>query len=345
MRAVTISDVARDAGVSKGLVSLALNDRAGVSAATRLRILAAARDLGWRPNATARALSTSRTLAYGLVITRDAAVLGSDPFFPSFIAGVERAIAPLGHVLVLSVVETEEREAAAFLSLIESGRVDGVFLTDLRQGDPRVSLVADLGSRAVIVGRTDDTTTFPSVTSDDTAAVNALADHLVDLGHQRIGLVVGPTPLLHATRWRTSLIDALTDRGVPAPSVIETDFSAESGRLATVDLLASPTPPSVIVYANDHMALAGLGAARRRGLEVPGDLSIVGYGNSQMSRYSYPALTSVAVDAEEWGYRAALALVECVGGADLDDLTLPPAQLQVRESTSHARPIRKTEPK
>lgn len=333
-RKLTISDVATRAGVSKGLVSFALNDRPGVSPETRQRILAVAQDMGWQPDAKARALSTSRSLAYGLVLSRNPSVLSSDPFFPTFISGIERAISDLGHVLVLSVVESTERELETYRALLETGRVDGVFLTDVRRFDPRVALVEELNSHAVVLGHPDVDSPLPVLAVSDDEALAALANHLADLGHRRVGIVTGPPQMLHAARWRDALVSAFGTRGVQASGVVETDFSAEMGVAATRELLARSDRPTAIVYANDHMALAGLGHARRAGIDVPRELSIAGYGDSDMTRYAYPSLTTVAVDVAEWGFRAAKLLMHEVAGTGSDVGELPPARLEVRESTA-----------
>ncbi|MEO7449156.1 MAG: LacI family DNA-binding transcriptional regulator, partial [Humibacillus sp.] len=145
----TISDVATAAGVSKGAVSFALNGRDGVSAETRERILEAAKSLGWRPSARARALSTSRAMAVGLVIARPPETLSADPFFSVFIAGVETVLSTRGQSLVLQVVPPTLREADAYRRLADEGRVDGVFLTDLIVDDPRPALLRELGLPAV----------------------------------------------------------------------------------------------------------------------------------------------------------------------------------------------------
>ena len=121
----TIVDVAERAGVSKGLVSLALNRRPGVAESTRRRILAAADDLGWTPSLPARALSTARAYSLGLVIARDPGVLAADPFFPAFIAGVETALADTPYSLTLSMVASPSRERDVYRRLAGERRVDG----------------------------------------------------------------------------------------------------------------------------------------------------------------------------------------------------------------------------
>lgn len=335
-RKLTIADVADRAGVSKGLVSFALNDRPGVSPETRQRILEVARDLGWKPDAKARALGSGRSLAYGLVLSRNPTVLSSDPFFPTFISGVERAISDLGHVLVLSVVESAERELETYRTLIETGRVDGVFLTDVRQDDPRVALVEGLGARAVMLGRPVSSSRLTTLGVSDDDALQELANHLSALGHRRVGIVAGPPQMLHAARWRDTLAAELEARSVQVVAVVETDFSAEMGVAATRELLGRTRRPTAIAYANDHMALAGLGHARRAGIDVPRELSIAGYGDSDMTRYGYPSLTTVAVDVAEWGFQAAKLLMHEVQGTPSDAGDLPPARLEVRESTASA---------
>src|SRR4051794_24212637 len=187
----TIRDVARVAGVSKGTVSFALNGRPGVAEDTRERILAAARDLGWTPSTKARALSVSRSFAVGLVLAREPELLGADPFFPAFIAGVERTLSDRGQALVLQVVPEAEEEAG-YRRLAGAGRVDGVFLLDLRVADPRIALLAELGMPAVSIARPDGPSGFPAVLVDDRPGIAAAVRHLADLGHRRIAHVAGP---------------------------------------------------------------------------------------------------------------------------------------------------------
>src|SRR5918912_3505893 len=148
-RRPTIADVARRAGVSATAVSFAVNDRPGVSPATRSRILAAARELGWRPSASARALTEARTRAIGLVLARDAKQLELDAFFVRFLSGIERTLAPADHALLLQVVPADG-SIAAYARLARGGRVDGFLLTDIAVDDPRFGLLQTEGIPAVL---------------------------------------------------------------------------------------------------------------------------------------------------------------------------------------------------
>ena len=142
--AVTISDVAHAAGVSKGAVSYALNGQPGVSQDTRDRILRVANELGWKPNLRAKGLSSAKAYALGLVVARDPSLLGTDPFFPAFIAGIETALAEHDYTLVLSVATAPGAEERCYRKLVDNGRVDGVILTDVRHNDSRIALLLDL---------------------------------------------------------------------------------------------------------------------------------------------------------------------------------------------------------
>jgi len=335
---VTIADVAREAGVSKGLVSFALNDRPGVSAETRSRILQVAGALGWTPSLRARSLSSKRSFALGLVIARDPEVLGSDPFFTSFIAGVETILAPEGLALVLSVVPDETTELQTYRTLVADGRVDGVFLSDLRQDDPRIPCLSELGLPAVTLGRPDQPTPFPSVSIDDTNGIAESVRHLAGLGHRRIAHVAGSAAMLHGSRRREAFTTAMRAAGIGDGQVVETDFSIAAGADATRRLLSQPEPPTAIVFANDPMAIAGIGVAQEMGVRVPDDLSVTGFDDIEFARHVYPALTTVGATPMVWGRAAAATLLDLIRNGRADDVELPAARLIVRGSAAIPAP-------
>jgi DNA-binding LacI/PurR family transcriptional regulator len=332
-RRPTIADVAQRAGVSKGLVSFALNDRPGVNVATRDRILTIAAEMGFSPDLRARSLSTNRSFALGLVLQRDTAIVAGDPFFPAFIAGVERELSPAGQALVLASVPPGRGEADTYRKLASERRVDGVFLADLRAADERLALIHALGLAAVTLGHPDVDSSFPAVSVDDIGGVIATVDHLADLGHRSLAHVAGSPDMLHSRRRSAAFASACAMRGVEH-RVLDTDFSAREGGEATRVLLADARRrPTAITYSNDVMALAGIAVAQRSGLTVPRDLSIAGFDDSDIARYAYPSLTSVATDAVEWGAAAARTLLSLIAGGDLHDAELAPAHLVIREST------------
>jgi len=332
----TIADVARTAGVSKSAVSFALNNRPGVGSETRDRILQAARELGWTPNSKARALSVSKALAVGLVVARSPETLRSDPFFPSFIAGLETLLSDRGYSLLLHVVPDSAREEQVYRRLAAEGRADGVFVTDLRVEDPRPALLAELGMPAVIVGPALPEPFWPAVGVDDAPGIAAAVQHLVDLGHSRIAHVSGPLNMVHGRSRADAWATALAEAGFRDRRCVETDFSAESGVRATRELLKSQEPPTAIVYANDLMAMAGMSWAGAHGIRIPDDLSITGFEDTEIAAHLQPALTTVSTDVVSWGAAAATRLLALVDGAEPATLELPEAHLVVRDSTGPA---------
>ena len=329
----TINDVARAAGVSKGAVSFAFNNRPGLAPETRERILSTARALGWTPSSRARALSVSRSFAVGLVMARPPETLRADPFFPSFIAGVESELSGHGYALLLQVVPEHEGEQQTYRRLSDEGRVDGVFVTDLYVDDPRPALLAELGLPAVIVGPALPASLWPSVGVDDGPGIVAAVEHLLAHGHTRIAHVSGPTRMVHGRSRREAWSATLRGAGLAAGPCVEADFSAEGGAAATRELLDLADPPTAIVYANDLMAVAGLAVASGRGIDVPGRLSVTGYEDTELAAHLVPPLTTVSSDVIGWGRAAAARLLELIGQRPTTEIELPLPRLVVRGST------------
>jgi len=342
----TIADVARVAGVSKGAVSFALNDRPGVAEATRSRILAAAAELGWAPSHRARALSSSRALTVGLVVARTPETLSADPFFPAFIAGIETTLADRGQALLLQVVPDQEAERRSYEGLAASGRVDGVFLTDLRHDDPRPALLESLGLPAVLIAPEPVTCASAVVIVDDRPGIASAVEHLVALGHRRIAHVSGPVEFVHTRTRREAWAGAVAAAGLDEIPCFHSDFSPAGGAHATQRLLELHEPPTAIVYANDLMAIAGMSAAQTRGLSVPGDLSVTGFDDTPIAAHLRPPLTTVRTDAVGWGRAAAQCLLRLVDEGAAREVTLPPPELVLRASTgpppSTTRPSSRT---
>lgn len=332
---VTIGDVARRAGVSKGTVSLAYSGKRPVSEETRRRIFAAAEELKWTASHRAQALATSRTGAIGLVVARDPEVLATDTFFPRFIAGCERVLEEHGMGLMLHAASSQDAEREVYHRLA-AGRADGVILLDVQDEDPRFDLVKDLDLPAVVLTAQapadGDTGGLPAVYSEDSRAVIELVDLLVQAGHTRIAHVSGPHRYVHGRVRRETFVAALRQHGLDPSLVIEGDFSAASGRDATERLLDLEQPPTAIVFANDMMAIAGLSLARSRGLRVPEQLSLTGFDDTELSAHLSPALTTVATGAEERGMVAMRTLLAVIAGESPGHVPVEHVTVIARES-------------
>lgn len=336
-RRATIGDVAARAGVSKSAVSFVFNGRSGVGEAARERILLAAEELGWRPDARARALSRSRAQALGLVVRREPELLSTDPFFPQFVAGVESGLSEVDYALVLQVVDSEQSERDAYVRFAHEARVDGVFLTDLRTTDARPAQLEALGMPCVLVGPTTPKGSgLDPIGVDDAAGVRRAVRHLYALGHRRIAHVAGARGYVHSDVRRRAWMDEMAELGLEPGPVVDADFTGASGARATHELLDLAVPPSAIIYANDLMAIAGMSAASDRGMRVPLDLSIVGFDDIPLAPYIVPPLTTVRQDVFSWGAECARTLVAIVEGTEPPTIQLPPVEFVVRSSTAPA---------
>jgi len=333
---VTISDIAKRAGVSKGAVSLALNDRPGVSDETRKRILAIVKELHWSPNRAARALSAAKAGACGLVLARPARILALEPFFVELISGAESELSERSIALTIQLVHTVEEEIAVYRRWWAERRVDGILMVDLRTNDPRVEELRRLGLPAVIVGGPVRDDGLPSAWHDEAPVVADVVRYLAKLGHTRVARVAGLGEFVHTETRTAAFLDVTSELGLAA-EVVETDFEPESGARATRKLLSRPEPPTAIVYDSDLLAVTGLGVAHQMGFAVPDDISIVAWDDSLMCGLVHPPLTAVTRDIPAYGAAATKLLLATIDGHSPGDIVTPRGVLTPRGSTGSAR--------
>ncbi|MCW5953853.1 MAG: LacI family DNA-binding transcriptional regulator [Propionibacteriaceae bacterium] len=336
-RRVTIRDVASRAGVAISSVSAALNDRPGVSDATRDRIRAVAAELGFVASLRARSLPSKRAFAIGLVIHRSAGVLEADPFFGAFIAGVERAAAARGHAVVLQIAEDEAEEIRRYRELAASHRVDGVILNETTDPDPRVELVQELGLAAVGVNTAADFP-FPAVRQWSAPGVAEIVNHLIGLGHRGIAHVSGPLSYVHTRERMASWRSTLSAAGLDPGPVFPGDFTYEAGRAAAEAWLALRLRPTAVMCVTDLCAIGFMLRLQDAGVAVPGEVSVAGFDGIAMGTYVRPNLTTVRVTPRLLGEATATLLLDALGspGERPPDVELAPGALVVRESTAAA---------
>ncbi|MEV0844857.1 LacI family DNA-binding transcriptional regulator [Streptomyces sp. NPDC049954] len=340
----TILDVAALAGVSKSAVSKVFNNRPGISEPTRRRIHDAARKLGWSPSASATALRGDRTRTVGLVISRAPDLLTTDPYFTELIAGMEQELGPLGYGLQLHLIGTDaDHEQRLYERLSRERRVDGFVLTESRLGDARPGLLHRLHMPGLLVGRPwEERPTAPGTVESlhvdgQMEAITAAVDHLVALGHRSIASVAGAEDRVHNVLRRRALEEALAGHGLRPHSILTGEFGNAAAHRATTRLFEGPGPaPTAVLYANDAMALTGIGTLARRGLRVPEDVSVIGYDDLPIGVWTYPGLTTISQDVQLIGRAAALRLLTVLGEKVAAPPEVPPPHLVVRESTGPA---------
>jgi DNA-binding LacI/PurR family transcriptional regulator len=339
MPRVTINDVAREAGVSKGAASLALNGKPGVADATRARITETARRLGWRPHAAARALANASAGAYGLVVARSAEIFSSEHFFMSLISGIEAELSAHGMALVLQVVPDIDAEVTVLEQWSAERRVDGVILIDARVEDPRLEALRHLELPAVAFSPTPRAPELPTLVADEGERIRIVLDHLVAGGHHRIAYLSGDRAFAHVVERERALRTFAGETGTQADA-IASDYSEDSTRTWAESLrtLNPATRPTAVIGDNDLVAVHLLRAATAGGIRVPDDLAVVALEDSPLCSLTTPRVTALGRDVAQCGRELVTMLASRIGG-DGHDLPAPGSTLRVRESSRSTVPV------
>jgi DNA-binding LacI/PurR family transcriptional regulator len=334
---VTSQDVAERAGVSRTTVSFVLNEvEANISPETRQRVLLAAEDLGYVPNAAARALARRKTQTIALVLIREASYIASDAFLPGVMHGLISALRPAGFRLLLEPVATTD-EPDIYLNLARSRQIDGIVLSGPRSDDRQLAELVDSGFPVVLLGQLPGTDAC-FVDVDNRATARMAVEHLIELGHRRIGCITN-APLMYtgATDRLFGYLDALAAHGLPKDErlVRYGDFDYESGRRAARALLSElEDPPTAIFAASDVVAIGAIREIQELGHRIPQDVAVVGFDDIPMARYLTPPLTTARLPATQLGRRAGEVLLDCIRGSSLTQhQVLLNTELVVRQSS------------
>ncbi|WP_058595775.1 LacI family DNA-binding transcriptional regulator [Microbacterium testaceum] len=273
----------------------------------------------------------------GLVLRRPVRQLGVEAFYSDFMSGLEEVLTEHRRPFVLQVVPDLDEELDAYQRWAQSGRVAGVVLVDiLEQHDPRLELADRLGFASVALAHPNDAPDHAVVWVDEEAPMQTAVDYLRELGHTRIGRVSGPDSLAH-TRRRTDAFESAAARLGLDARIEVADFSGAGGVAAVDRLLAAPAAPTAIVFDNDVMAAAAASELAARGVDVPGDLSLLAWDDSVLCRSTVPPLSAMARDVAALGERAGTAILQALGHDAHPVMTAPSPELIVRASTAPAR--------
>lgn len=304
MSQLTISDIARLAGVSKKTVSKVLNHSAQVSAATRDKVRRVIAENGYVPNPQARALALKRNFLIALLHD------GTDPFaLLEAQEGAEAAIEGSEYALVVRRIPAGDGGASALAAFLGAHRPSGVLLMPSLAEVPAIrSACAGSSARMLALGGAGPA--GDTIHADERAGVAGAVARLVALGHRRIAMITGPDGSAAARNRELGYLDALADHDLDrGPTLVAGgDFSMASGREACGLLLQVSPRPTAIIAANDAMAIGALHAALAAGIAVPGQLSIAGVGDSVLARGSWPPLSSVDIPLGRMAEAAARAI-------------------------------------
>ncbi|MBS2539389.1 LacI family DNA-binding transcriptional regulator [Catenulispora sp. NF23] len=335
-----LADIAAHAKVSEATVSRVLNGKAGVAAATRQAVLAALDVMGYERPTRLRQRSAA---LIGLIIPEL-----DNPIFPAMAQAVERALTHHGYTPVLATVSPGGATEDDLVELLLEHGVAGIVFAsglhaDTTASRDRYHRLSDRGVPFVLINGYAEGVAAPFISPDDALAARLSVTHLADLGHERIGLAVGPKRYVPVIRkiagFTAALRDTLGEQS-PADFVEYSLYGFEGGRAAAAKLLDRGC--TGIVCASDMMALGAIAEVRARGMAVPGDISVVGYDDSPLIPYTDPPLTTVRQPVAAMGAAAVRALLEEVGGghAPRTEFVFAP-ELVVRGSTGSGPRVRR----
>jgi DNA-binding LacI/PurR family transcriptional regulator len=323
----TMDDVARRAGVSRSLVSLVMRDSDKVSDRSRVAVMRAADELGYRPNLIARHLASKQTHTFGLIINDL-----HNPYFPGVADGIKTAADAHGYRLLMTSAFLSDHDEEAALDTFVDFNVDGIILTGSRIAARTIERVAR-SMPVAVVSRPMRSKLLDTINNDDRMGARLAVEHLIELGHEHIWHIDGGRGAGAAQR-RASYEHTMHEHGL-LPNVVAGAFTEASGARATDRILRSGRPMTAIFAGNDLSALGALDSIEASGRSVPRDLSLVGYDNTFVAALRHVGLTSVDQGRERLGAMAVEALIERVeGGRTEARHEVTPPSLVVRDTTA-----------
>lgn len=334
----TIKDVALHANVSVTTVSHVVNNTRFVSEVSSQRVNAAIVALKYVPSALARSLKNNRTHTIGMMIPNC-----SNPFFAELIRGIEDTCFASNFNVILCNSDDDAAKQRKYIRVLMEKQVDGLIVFSSGGDNELSELLQETGMPQILLDREVDQVKADLVEVDHEAGAWIATQHLIDLGHRRIGCITGPTDLAPARQRLAGFRRALSESGIPAKLKweVEGGFTSENGYVAMQRLLVLKERPSAIFASNDLMAIGALCATAGHGLRVPQDISVVGFDDIALAAYSSPPLTTVVQPKHQLGALAASLLMDRIvnPGRPLRREILQ-AKLCLRQSTM-AHPVDK----
>ncbi|WP_409316941.1 LacI family DNA-binding transcriptional regulator [Pseudomonas sp. KCJK9016] len=327
----TIKDVAALAGISYTTVSHVVNNTRPVSQEVRLKVEAAIKSLDYVPSAVARSLKAKTTATIGLLVPNSL-----NPYFAELARGIEDYCERNGYCVILCNSDDNPDKQRSYLRVLLEKRIDGLIVASAGGDSGLVQGLAGVKTPMVIVDRGLEGVDADLVRIDHEYGAYLATRHLLELGHRDIATIGGPASTSVAQMRQAGFRRALKEAGVEvSPArVLESDFTSTGGYNAAAVLLES-NPPSAIFAGNDMIGIGVLRAAAERNVRVPSELSVIGFDDIQMSRYVYPALTTVGQSILQLGEMAAEVLLRRIAAPELaTDQRIVTPSIVLRESTA-----------
>ncbi|WP_309122527.1 LacI family DNA-binding transcriptional regulator [Paenibacillus sp.] len=337
MKQVTIYDIAKEAKVSVATVSRVLNNTAPVKDSTRSKIMQLIDQYQFQPNALARSLSKKETGTIGVILPDV-----TNPFFPEVFSGIERVARDMGYTFFLCDTLGNYDRESQYLHILREKQVDGIIFLggriNLSKCKPElVEEVVETANRIplVLVNGNLPGTSLYRVITDESKGAEIATQYLIDSGHRKIAFIAG-NDNMSTTAQKVRAFKRIMERNglkVPADRVLYGDFSMVSGERSMVRILSQPDRPTAVFCVNDFTAVGALKAAMKAGIQVPGEISIVGYDDIPLASAIYPELTTVKQHMDRLGANAVQVLHKLIMKEKVRKLTVIEPELVVREST------------
>lgn len=332
----TISDVAERAGVSTATVSRVLAGIGRSRPDTSAAVMAAVEALGYRPSGVARSLRMQRTGTLGLIVSDI-----QNPFFPELVRAADDAARAIDYSILLGSAAFDELRAVHYLNLMVDRRVDGIIVASSQISDASWRWLIASPVPVIVVNAEPPDYRVPAIASDNEAGSRLAVEHLVGLGHRRIGYVRGPESFTAAAPRFDGFRKACQEAGLGPEDtpVVQGDGQVEGGERAAGEMLALVPRVTAIACYNDMTAIGALRMLRGAGRHVPGDVSVVGFDDIAAASWVVPALTTVSQPKAEMGRLAVEYLVRALedpSGEPAPQTVRLPLSLRVRESTGPA---------
>ena len=309
--AITIKEVAREAGVSVATVSRVFTGKGPVQEETRRRVLEVAARLRYLPNAAARSLTTNKTGAIGVLLPD---LYGE--FFSEVIRGIDLAARRHGYHVFVSSSHNDRTEVETVLRALR-GRVDGLLVMSPEADAQALQANLPAALPVTLINTPGEDSAFPTLNIDNHGGAFAMTRHLAGLGHRRIAFVQGAPGNHDAWERRRGFLEAMSETPeTPGLTAVEIpgEFSEESGYRAGIAILRLDPRPTAVFAANDAMAIGVLSALQEAGVRVPGDIAVTGFDDIPVARFLTPPLTTVRVGIAELGARALERLLDAMTG-------------------------------
>jgi LacI family transcriptional regulator len=330
---LTLDDIAKLAGVSRSTVSRVVNNHPNVSESARKRVLQIIQSTDFHPNAAARALASHRSSMIGLVLPRSVSSFFSDPYFPRLTQGIAQASNQYDYTLGLFLIGTKEDEENIYPRISRKGLMDGLVVQSGEYGDQLITRLLNSNLPVVVAGRPFHTTNASYIDIDNVEAARKGVNHLIQIGHKRIGTITGPLVSAAGIDRKEGYLRALIESGLEVEQdlIANGDFTEAGGYTAMQQLLAAR--PDAVFAASDLMAVGAMRAAREAGLCIPQDIAFVGFDDLPPSIQLEPQLTTIHPPVFHVGVKAVEILIDLIeNGIHPPRRVIMDTELIIRES-------------